>query len=109
MVGGVSVGASSVVSVAYRSRPVRLAFLVRPNNVDDFSAAVEASTCLWGGQFNAIIPVYHSTPRWWSDVVKTPPSAKAIMRGYLSAFEPDYAVRVSDEVSIDLDLEKWRI
>jgi hypothetical protein len=80
------------ITVSRRVRPVRLAFLVRPGSEADYLTAVEISTALWGGVYNAIIPVFQSTPAWWKDSPLPSPSAKQILDGYLQAFEPDYVV-----------------
>jgi len=48
----------SSISAHVRLRPIRFAFLVRP---DDLSRTIEifrVNTCLWGGKFNPIIPYF---------------------------------------------------
>jgi hypothetical protein len=75
-----------------RVRPIRLAFLVRPNDRDALMRVFEINTCLWGGRFNPIVPVFRRTPAWWVDKPPTPPTASEIVGGYLAAFEPDFIV-----------------
>ena len=97
------------VTVHRRLRPVRLAFLVRPDDGKTLRKVIETSTCLWGGRFNGIIPVFRRTPRWWSDRPIKSWSASEIVRGYLSAFEPDYVVTTGAHLANGLDLEDGRL
>ena len=76
------------VSVSRRARPFRFAFLVAHNNVADIRRAIETSTVLWGGMFNAIVPVLGRLSGRW-DTLRT---SNEIVRGYLDAFEPDFVV-----------------
>ena len=45
-------------SLKVRLRPIRLAFVVDPADQHAILAAIEASSFLWGGAFNPIIPFY---------------------------------------------------
>jgi hypothetical protein len=79
------------ISVRRRIRPIRFAFLVGHEDADAFRKAVQLNTVLWGGMFNAIIPVFDVTPESWAKE-QTPDQ---IVRGYLDAFEPDFVVTAS--------------
>jgi hypothetical protein len=46
------------ITVHRRLRPLRLAFLVQPNDRKALSRVFEINTCLWGGRHNAIVPVF---------------------------------------------------
>lgn len=84
------------ISSNIRCRPIRLAFLVRPNNPSDFKKAIEANTVLWGGVYNPIIPYYkHITPIW-QDKFSSNLTAKDIIKGYILNFQPDYLVKTFD-------------
>lgn len=48
-----------------RVRPIRVAFLVDPTNTSDVYRAITLSTALWGGKYNAIVPVYRRMPSNW--------------------------------------------
>jgi hypothetical protein len=76
------------VSIRQKLRPVRFAFLVNHRNTEELRTAIRINTVLWGGMFNAIIPVFKRTPASW----RTSWPAKSIVRGYLEAFEPDLVV-----------------
>lgn len=74
-------GDRRTLTVHRRLRPVRLAFLVRPNDATALRTVIEINTCLWGGPFNGIIPVFRRTPRWWADQAPRSWSASEILRG----------------------------
>ncbi len=73
-------------------RPLRLAFVIDADDAAAFVSAVETSTCLWGGIRNPIIPVHRRSTRRYRVHPIEPPSAEAIVRGYLEVFEPDVIV-----------------
>lgn len=87
------------ITVQRQVRPLRFAFAVDPEDNAAVRRAFEISTILWGGRFNALIPVFRNAPRHWP-----PPSTKRgrsmsaldAANGYLAAFEPDYVVEVGD-------------
>lgn len=83
--------APGAITISRRLRPLRLAFLVRPTDKDTLLRIIRINTCLWGGRYNAIVPVFGKTPTWWEDRRIAPP-AKDILKGYIDAFEPDYIV-----------------
>jgi len=83
------------ITVDCRLRPIRLAFLVKPNDRDTLQRVFEVNTCLWGGCFNPIIPAFKQTPSWWDSKHSRPP-ARDIVRGYIDAFEPDFIVADDD-------------
>jgi hypothetical protein len=72
-------------------RPLKLAFLVDPDDTKGLLEAIQASTFLWCGTFNPIIPVFKRTPKVWRDRF-TRAAAKSIAEGTLQAFDPDYVV-----------------
>jgi len=102
------------VAVNRRLRPLRFGFLVRPNDSGSLLKSIELNTCLWGGRFNPIIPVFKRIPVGWGDDLlerhpeiskqlsgrakrrlkrsRTP--ATQVLRGYIDAFEPDYLVEM---------------
>lgn len=80
-------------SLTRKCRPIRLGFLVRPGRPADLRRAVEINTVLWGGVRNPIIPLYRQIPHTWADGLHDPPSAKAVLRGYIATFQPDFLVK----------------
>lgn len=80
-------------SLTIRVRPLRVAFLVDPSDRAGLLSAIEASTFLWGGSFNPIIPAYKRTPKKWEPHrVRRLPQPQEIITGYLDAFDPDVVV-----------------
>ena len=68
--------------VTINARPIRLAFLVNPTDLDSLQRVIEINTFLWGGKFNAIIPTFQDTSENWhhcSDM-----NAQDIVSGYLN-------------------------
>jgi hypothetical protein len=79
-------------SVDLRLRPTRFGFLVAPNDMAALRLAFQVNTCLWGGKYNPIIPVFAARPHWWERQRITDETAEQIMNGYLDYFEPDVLV-----------------
>ena len=80
--------------VTINARPIRLAFLVNPTDIDSLQRVIEINTFLWGGKFNAIIPTFQDTPENWyhcSDM-----NAQDIVSGYLNNFDPDCVVPMGE-------------
>ncbi|MCL1124301.1 hypothetical protein [Shewanella surugensis] len=80
------------INIKSRLRPIRFAFLVRPTDKKNIEKIFRINTCLWGGLYNPIIPVFGRTPTWWSnDSLKRELPSEALNR-YLDFFEPDILV-----------------
>src|SRR5581483_2860220 len=79
-------------SIDLKVRPIRLAFLVNPNNTSSIREAIQISSSLWGGSYNPIVPVYKRMPSSWSDKPFRAPKAEKVVKGYLDAFDPDVLV-----------------
>lgn len=82
----------SHISATVRLRPVRFAFLVRPNDQKRVLEILRINTCLWGGKFNPIIPFFQQVPTWWDRHGHRFDTAKQIINGYLDCYEPDFLV-----------------
>jgi hypothetical protein len=80
------------ITVNVRLRPVRFAFLVRPEDRAALLKIFQINTCLWGGMFNPIIPFFKNVPAWWERNGIKFDNAIQIMNGYLDYFEPDFVV-----------------
>jgi len=81
-------------SVNIRLRPIKLAFLVGPNDRDSLLRAIEVNTFLWGGQYNPIIPAFKRRPDVWGDEPTKGTSPRKIIAGYLDNYDPDFIVPV---------------
>ena len=88
--------------VQINTRPIRHAFLVDPTDVDSLQRVIEVNTFLWGGKFNAIIPVWEKGPENWYDCGAITP--QDIVSGYLHNFDPDCVVPMEECSNSDLNL-----
>ena len=60
-----------------RVRPLRLAFLVEPNDKRGLQRIFETNSALWGGLFNFVIPLFKQVPqRYRERYFKTIPAAR---------------------------------
>jgi hypothetical protein len=71
-----------------RLRPVRLGFLVPPDDPDVVARVAQLSACLWGGRYNPIVPFFETGGERWSGehFVR---HGLDVARGYIEFFEPD--------------------
>jgi hypothetical protein len=96
--------------VKLKVRPLRFAFLVEPNDPAAVLNAIQTSTFLWGGMLNPIIPYYKRLPRSWNNEPKSVrPRAREVLEGYLSAFDPDFIVKVGGLESASLDFGNYTV
>ena len=91
-------------TIKVKLRPIKLAFLVNPNDKESLLKAIEINTFLWGGAYNPIIPTYKRIPPNWEGGPSKNPSAKSIVSGYLDNFDPDYVVPMGECIDYDLDI-----
>ena len=85
-------------------RPIKLAFLVNPNDRESLLKAIEINTFLWGGTYNPIIPTYERIPSAWKVPPYDNPTAKSVVSGYLDNFDPDYVVPIGKCAGYSLDV-----
>ena len=55
------------VSVEIETRPIRLAFLVDPNDSGQVGEAIRLSSTLWGGTYFPIIELHKRIPATWEE------------------------------------------
>lgn len=91
-------------TVKVKLRPIKLAFLVNPNDKESLLKAIEINTFLWGGVYNPIIPTYKRIPPNWEGLPSKNLSAKSIVSGYLDNFDPDYIVPMGECAEYSLDI-----
>lgn len=82
-------------SIEVRTRPLRLAYLIDPDDSSQLRDAIRLSSSLWGGTYFPILPLYDEIPANWEEPFKPPPAEKVI-NGYLDAFDPDVLVTLSN-------------
>lgn len=91
-------------TVKVKLRPIKLAFLVNPEDKVSLQQAIKINTFLWGGVYNPIIPTYKELPAAWQDAPFVgSPSAQELVSGYLDNFDPDYVVLMGECVDYDID------
>lgn len=99
----------SLINVHIRLRPVRFAFLVRPDDKKKALEIFQVNTCLWGGKYNPIIPCFKKVPRWWDRRGHRFETAIQIINGYLDFFEPDFLVEAEPGLAEGLGFDKERV
>jgi hypothetical protein len=100
---------SSSISIGIRLRPVRFAFLVRPDDKQKVHEIFQVNTCLWGGMYNPIIPFFNRLPQWWERKGYHFDNAKQIINGYLDFFEPDFIVEAERGIADGFEFDKSRV
>jgi hypothetical protein len=82
----------SDLSAEIQLRPTRIGFLVHPADLASVRTIMRACTCLWGGVYNPIIPVFNKPPTEWKSEVYERFKGAAVAKGYVRFFEPDVYV-----------------
>lgn len=91
-------------------RPVRIGFLIPPDDLRLVSRVARLSACLWGGGYNVMIPFFEAGGERW-----TPPyhneGGLNVARGYVNFFEPDTLVESTPGMAERLGWhgEKWTL
>jgi hypothetical protein len=80
------------ISADIRLRPLRIGFLVRPNDLTSVKEIMRYCTAVWGGIYNPIIPVFRTPPKAWAREPFDRIRGMAVARGYVRFFEPDVYV-----------------
>jgi hypothetical protein len=75
-----------------RIRPLRFAFLVDPRDNARLQTVFEINSVLWGGCYNFIIPLFKRVPAHYKRPYDHLPSAKAMLKGLVEAYQPDFLV-----------------
>jgi len=78
-------------SASIRTRPIRIGFIVNPRDFGSVRRCLRLNTCLWGGLYNRLIPVFDRAPSRWR-MFHFRPKSLDIGRGYMRFFEPDVVV-----------------
>lgn len=97
------------INVNIRLRPIRFAFLVRPDDKKHTLEIFRINTCLWGGKYNPIIPFFKRLPPWWERKGYRFENAKQIINGYLDFFEPDFIVEAEKGLADGLGFDSERV
>ena len=97
------------INVNIRLRPIRFAFLVRPDDKKRTLEIFRINTCLWGGKYNPLIPFFKRLPSWWERKGYRFENAKQIINGYLDFFEPDFIVEAEKGLADGLCFDSERV
>lgn len=94
-------------------RPTRIGFLTRPTDLASVRAIMRACTCIWGGAYNPIIPVFKRPPVEWKPEIYQRFKGVEVAKGYVRFFEPDVYVETEkgllEEAGLGSLLEKHAI
>ena len=91
-----------------RLRPARVALLVSPSDRASIIRFMRICTCMWGGRYNPIIPVFRKPPKAWAAEFQGDKTGIDIARGYIRFFEPDAFVEAKPGLLETLGLEGLR-
>jgi hypothetical protein len=75
-----------------RLRPLRIGFLVRPNDLPSVREIMRYCAGVWGGIYNPIIPVFSKPPKAWPSEPYDRVRGLGVAKGYVRFFEPDVYV-----------------
>ncbi len=92
-----------------RLRPTRIALLVKPSDIVSIRKFIRYNSCLWGGQFNPIIPVTNRTPNCWVDSISGAPKGLNLAKEYIKFFEPDVFVQAENGMAEKLGYQDDKI
>ncbi|HUD03903.1 MAG TPA: hypothetical protein VMR73_00210, partial [Candidatus Paceibacterota bacterium] len=96
-------------NVNLKIKPLKLAFLVDPNNVKQIREAIQISSTLWGGAYCPIIPLHKKMPKTWKEGPVKAPKARKVTLGYIEAFDPDIFVQLSKDIPVYIKDLKTKI
>jgi hypothetical protein len=99
----------SHISAVVNLRPIRFAFIVRPDDKKRVLQIFQINTCLWGGKYNPIVPYFKQVPKWWDRNGHKFETAVQIINGYLDFFEPDFIVEAEPGLANGLGFNNERI
>lgn len=88
------------INVEQSVRPLRLALLVDPYDLDSIRRAISCNTGQWAGMFNPLIPVFKRRPTWWTPRLPFPdwaPSAIDLANAAIEAWDPDFVVECREQ------------
>ncbi|MGD0192456.1 MAG: hypothetical protein ABSD74_17095 [Rhizomicrobium sp.] len=97
------------INVDVRLRPIRFGFLVRPEDKSRVLQIFQINSCLWGGEYNPLIPFFQRVPAWWERKGIRFDNARQIVNGYLDFFEPDFLVEAEKGIAETFGVDPERV
>jgi hypothetical protein len=88
---------------------LRFGFILKPDDRQALRRVIEINTCLWGGVFNFIIPLFQRTPKRYRKEFLPGPTLKELMAGLIDAYEPDFLVETQPGMSSGLTFPEKRV
>jgi hypothetical protein len=85
----------STVDVTQNLRPLKLAYIVRPNDMASLRKVIETNCFLWGARYNPILPLYKRKPIYLKENYRIN-KINELLYGNLRFFEPDFIVITGD-------------
>lgn len=83
------------IDVTQNLRPLKLAYIVRPNDVASLEKVIETNSFLWGSRYNPVLPIYKKTPQYLKENFRINKISE-LLYGNLKFFEPDFIVITGD-------------
>src|SRR5882724_10757926 len=81
--------------IALNLRPLKFAYIVRPNDMGALRKVIETNSFLWGGRYNPVLPLYKKKPKFLKDSFRVNQIGE-LLQGNLKFFEPDFIVLTGD-------------
>jgi hypothetical protein len=81
--------------------PIKLMILIKPDDKDRFSRAMQLASCCWGGMHVPIFPFYEELPRDYREEYCITIPAASYYKNLLSNYDPDVLV-YDEDLSVDL-------
>lgn len=91
----------STLTIDQTARPLRLAHVVDPTDIESVRTAIGVCTVQWGGIFNPLIPAFKRRPSWWNPPIRKvsgPPTARQAAENTIRSWDPDYVVDCRNDV-----------
>lgn len=83
-----------ITSITSTLRPINIIFLVDLNDKKALDEVIQINSYLWGGAYNAIIPIYKKIPSSYKKDFFSQNSLE-IIEGYIKSYDPDFIVNLS--------------
>ncbi len=91
-------------TVNVKLRPIKLAFLVNPEDKVSLQQAIQINSFLWGGMYNPIIPIDKEPSVSLPEAHFGSLSVQEVVSGYLDNFDPDYVMPIGECVDYAPDV-----
>ncbi len=87
------------IDVEQNLRPLKFAYIVRPNDMTALKKVIETNSFLWGARFNPVLPLYKKRPKYLKENFRIKKISE-LLHGNLRFFEPDFIV-ISGDIQVE--------